>query len=176
MILKQEGTSVLDNFLDEMVQFIHEREQKVRCFVISFIEKACKKDSEVFKRAIATLNWAMIDQSSGVIVQKKFSEVPKSGIQMSLDEIGRDSFISWRQLQLEAQHSFNNLMDQIASTHITSLNLVTAISCICNIARQRPEKMPDVIGALEQLHLNLPPTLECSNIPALSPCTTSTLG
>ncbi|KAI3418914.1 hypothetical protein GPALN_008011 [Globodera pallida] len=235
MILKQEGTSVLDNFLDEMVQFIHEREQKVRCFVISFIEKACKKDSEVFKRAIATLNWAMIDQSSGVIVQKKvintcsilypvllrwasqmrstdveakncweafnilknrimqtvdsenegiktmafkflemliicqlpkneFSEVPKSGIQMSLDEIGRDSFISWRQLQLEAQHSFNNLMDQIASTHITSLNLVTAISCICNIARQRPEKMPDVIGALEQLHLNLPPTLGTSQV------------
>ncbi|KAL3096947.1 hypothetical protein niasHS_002663 [Heterodera schachtii] len=235
LILKQDGTSVLDNFLDEMVQFIHEREQKVRCFVISFIEKACKKDTEVFKRAIATLNWAMVDQSSGVIVQKKvintcsilypvllrwasqmrstdmeakncweafsilknrimqtvdsenegiktmafkflemliicqlpkneFSEVPKSGVQMSLDEIGRDSFISWRQLQLEAQHSFNNLMDQIASTHITSLNLVTAISCICNISRQRPEKMPDVIGALEQLHLNLPPTLGTSQV------------
>jgi hypothetical protein len=63
---------------------------------------------------------------------------------MSLDEIGRDSFISWRQLQQEAQHSFNNLIEQMASTHITSLNLVTAISCTCNIARLRPEKMPDV--------------------------------
>jgi hypothetical protein len=40
MIMNQEGTSVLDNFLDEMVQFIHERDQKVRCFTISFIEKA----------------------------------------------------------------------------------------------------------------------------------------
>ena len=40
MILKQETTSVLDNFLDEMVQFIHEREQKIRCFAINFIEKA----------------------------------------------------------------------------------------------------------------------------------------
>ena len=40
MILNQEGVSVLDNFLDEMVQFIHERDQKVRCFAISFIEKA----------------------------------------------------------------------------------------------------------------------------------------
>lgn len=235
MILKQEGISVLDNFLDEMVQFIHERDQKIRCFCISFIEKACKKDPEIFKRAIATLSWAMTDQSNGVIIQKKvintctqlypvllrwasqkrstdleatncweafsmlktrimetvdsenegiktmafkflemliicqsfkseFSEKPKTMNQMSLDEVGRDSFISWRQLQTEAQQSFNNLIEQMASTHITSLNLVTAISCTCNIARQRPERMPDVVGALEQLHLNLPPTLGTSQV------------
>jgi hypothetical protein len=62
-----------------------------------------------------------------------------------LDEIGRDSFISWRQLQSEAVKSFNSLIEQMSSTHITSLNLVTAISSTCNVARQRPEKMADVI-------------------------------
>nr|CAD2201950.1 unnamed protein product [Meloidogyne enterolobii] len=236
MILKQDNSSVLDNFLDEMVQFIHEREQKIRCFAINFIEKACKKDPEVFKRAIATLSWALTDQSGGVIIQKKaintctqlypvllrwasqkrstddeakncwetfsmlknkimqtvdsenegiktmafkflemliicqlpkteFSETPRtSNQQISLDEIGRDSFISWRQLQSEAIKSFNSLIEHMASTHITSLNLVTAISSTCNIARQRPEKMADVVSALEQLHLNLPPTLGTSQV------------
>ena len=62
-----------------------------------------------------------------------------------MDEIGRDSFISWRQLQSEAVKSFNSLIEQMSSTHITSLNLVTAISSTCNLARQRPEKMADVI-------------------------------
>nr|CAD2171597.1 unnamed protein product [Meloidogyne enterolobii] len=236
MILKQDNSSVLDNFLDEMVQFIHEKEQKIRCFAINFIEKACKKDPEVFKRAIATLSWALTDQSGGVIIQKKaintctqlypvllrwasqkrstddeakncwetfsmlknkimqtvdsenegiktmafkflemliicqlpkteFSETPRtSNQQISLDEIGRDSFISWRQLQSEAIKSFNSLIEHMASTHITSLNLVTAISSTCNIARQRPEKMADVVSALEQLHLNLPPTLGTSQV------------
>ncbi|KAL7071482.1 hypothetical protein ACQ4LE_009472 [Meloidogyne hapla] len=236
MILRQDNTSVLDNFLDEMVQFIHEKEQKIRCFAINFIEKACKKDPEVFKRAIATLSWALTDQSGGVIIQKKaintctqlypvllrwasqkrstddeakncwetfsmlknkimqtvdsenegiktmafkflemliicqlpkteFSEIPKtSNQQISLDEIGRDSFISWRQLQSEAIKSFNSLIEHMASTHITSLNLVTAISSTCNVARQRPEKMADVVSALEQLHLNLPPTLGTSQV------------
>nr|CAD2157656.1 unnamed protein product [Meloidogyne enterolobii] len=236
MILRQDNSSVLDNFLDEMVQFIHEKEQKIRCFAINFIEKACKKDPEVFKRAIATLSWALTDQSGGVIIQKKaintctqlypvllrwasqkrstddeakncwetfsmlknkimqtvdsenegiktmafkflemliicqlpkteFSETPRtSNQQISLDEIGRDSFISWRQLQSEAIKSFNSLIEHMASTHITSLNLVTAISSTCNIARQRPEKMADVVSALEQLHLNLPPTLGTSQV------------
>uniref|UniRef100_A0A1I8BMH1 DUF3453 domain-containing protein n=1 Tax=Meloidogyne hapla TaxID=6305 RepID=A0A1I8BMH1_MELHA len=230
MILRQDNTSVLDNFLDEMVQFIHEKEQKIRCFAINFIEKAC------FQRAIATLSWALTDQSGGVIIQKKaintctqlypvllrwasqrrstddeakncwetfsmlknkimqtvdsenegiktmafkflemliicqlpkteFSETPKtSNQQISLDEIGRDSFISWRQLQSEAIKSFNSLIEHMASTHITSLNLVTAISSTCNVARQRPEKMADVVSALEQLHLNLPPTLGTSQV------------
>uniref|UniRef100_A0A914MMW2 Symplekin n=1 Tax=Meloidogyne incognita TaxID=6306 RepID=A0A914MMW2_MELIC len=95
----------------------------------------------------------------------EFSETPRtSNQQISLDEIGRDSFISWRQLQSEAIKSFNSLIEHMASTHITSLNLVTAISSTCNIARQRPEKMADVVSALEQLHLNLPPTLGTSQV------------
>lgn len=40
LILSQESTSLLDNFLDEMLDLMNQKEQKIRCFVISFIEKA----------------------------------------------------------------------------------------------------------------------------------------
>jgi hypothetical protein len=64
----------------------------------------------------------------------------KNPYQMCLNDIGRDHrYISYRQMETEATHCFNNLMDQMASTHISSLNLVTVISCACNIARQRPD-------------------------------------
>lgn len=64
---------------------------------------------------------------------------------MSLDEISRDHpYISYRNLASEASHSFNNLLDQLASSHISSLNLVTVVSCVCNIAKQRPEHFPQV--------------------------------
>jgi hypothetical protein len=36
-----------------------------------YLRKFSKKDPEVFKKAIATLSWAMTDQSNGVIIQKK---------------------------------------------------------------------------------------------------------
>lgn len=64
---------------------------------------------------------------------------------MSLDEISRDHpYISYRNLASEASHSFNNLLEQMASSHISSLNLVTVVSCVCNIAKQRPEHFPQV--------------------------------
>jgi hypothetical protein len=47
----------------------------------------------------------------------------------------------------------------MTSSHISSLNLVTVISSICNVSRQRPEHFPQVLSALESLHVNLPPTL-----------------
>lgn len=40
MIFSQPGTSALDNFLTEMLQFTSDKEGKIRCFVISFVEKA----------------------------------------------------------------------------------------------------------------------------------------
>ena len=63
---------------------------------------------------------------------------------MNLNEVGRDSFISHRQLLNEANNCFDSLLEQMASAHIASLNLVTVISCCCNIARQRPEFFPQV--------------------------------
>ncbi|KAI1712308.1 symplekin [Ditylenchus destructor] len=232
MILNQEGTSLLDNFLDEMFQFMHQKEQKIRCFVVSFIEKACKKDPEVMKKATATLSWLMSESSantSAVTVQKKiinactqlyavilkwaaqrksdkeveecwnvFSmlkgrimekldsdnegiktmafkfletvilcQTPKTEFSEAtpLKKISRDhSFISYRMLASEAQHSFNCLLEQMSSSHISSLNLVTVIGCLCNVAKQRPEHLSQVISALESLHVNLPPTLGTSQV------------
>src|ERR1700679_2120641 len=72
--------------------------------------------------------------------KSEYSEVSKAPCQMSLEEISRDHpFISYRMLASEASINMNCLLEQLASTHISSLNLVTCISCICNIARQRPE-------------------------------------
>ncbi|VDK65196.1 unnamed protein product [Anisakis simplex] len=51
--------SLLDNFLDEMLEFVVENDAKMRCFVGSFIEKACKKDAEVMKKAVVSLSYMM---------------------------------------------------------------------------------------------------------------------
>ncbi|KAH7694410.1 symplekin [Aphelenchoides avenae] len=93
------------------------------------------------------------------------SEAPRTKFHISLDEISRDHrYISYRQLESESQHSFNCLLDQMASTHISSLNLITVISCLVSICRQRPERLLQVITALETLHVNLPPTLGISQV------------
>lgn len=40
LILNQENTSILDNFLDEMLDLMNQKNEKIRCFVLLFIEKA----------------------------------------------------------------------------------------------------------------------------------------
>ncbi len=40
MIFNQPGTSALDNFLTEVLQFITDKDAKICTFVISFIERA----------------------------------------------------------------------------------------------------------------------------------------
>jgi symplekin len=84
---------------------------------------------------------------------------------MSLDRVPRDHrFISFRKLDTEARMLFQTLLDQLTSTHISSLNLLTVLACISNIARQRPEFMDRVVEKLEALQANLPPTLGTSQV------------
>uniref|UniRef100_A0A914ZJU9 Symplekin n=2 Tax=Parascaris univalens TaxID=6257 RepID=A0A914ZJU9_PARUN len=226
--------SLLDNFLDEMLEFVAENDPKVRCFVASFIEKACKKDAEVTKKAVVSLSYMMeLGASGSVSVIKKVIGVCSQvypyvlkwaatsrsvevercweafsvlkgrimqqidsdnegirtqtikfleavvlaqtlrteesergrGDHMCLNEIGRDHrFISYRKMESEANLNFNSLLDQTSSAHISSLNLLTCLSCICHIAHQRPQFMHRVVGALESLHVNLPPTLATSQV------------
>lgn len=76
----------------------------------------------------------------------EYSEVVKNQFEMSLDEITRDhTYISYRNLASEATISIESLLNELASSHISSLNLLTVISCVCNIARQRPENFSQVI-------------------------------
>jgi symplekin len=84
---------------------------------------------------------------------------------MSLDQIPRDhKYISFRKLETESKQLIVTLLDSMSSAHISSLNLLTIISCLANIARQRPEELEKVLCALETLHVNLPPTLGTSQV------------
>lgn len=226
--------SLLDNFLDEMLEFVVENDAKIRCFVASFIEKACRKDAELMKKAVVSLSYLIeAGGSTAVKVVKKVIQVccqlypfilkwasssrsyeaercweafsvlkgrimrhldsDNEGIRtqtikfleavvlaqtvrteesekgrgdnMCLNEIARDHrFISYRKMESEAALNFNSLLDQMSSAHISSLNLLTCLSCVCSIAQQRPQFMQRVIGAVESLHVNLPPTLATSQV------------
>ncbi|VDO26705.1 unnamed protein product [Onchocerca flexuosa] len=234
LLHRDKSSSLLDNFLDEMLEFVVENDSKMRCFVASFIEKACKKDCEVMKKAVVSLSyliqvagvgtvavikkvitvcsqlypfvlkwaagsrnaevercWEAFSVLKGRIMQHidsdnegirtqtirfleavilaqtlRTEESEKGrGDNMCLNEIGRDHrFISYRKMESEATLNFNSLLDHISSAHISSLNLLTCLTCICNIAQQRPQFMQRVVGALEALHVNLPPTLATSQV------------
>ncbi|VDK78043.1 unnamed protein product [Litomosoides sigmodontis] len=234
LLHRDKSSSLLDNFLDEMLEFVVENDSKMRCFVASFIEKACKKDCEVMKKAVVSLSYLIQAAGIGtVVVIKKVITVCSQlypfilkwaagsrsvetarcweafsvlkgrimqhidsdnegirtqtirfleavilaqtlrteesekgrGDNMCLNEIGRDHrFISYRKMESEATLNFNSLLDHISSAHISSLNLLTCLTCICNIAQQRPQFMQRVVGALEALHVNLPPTLATSQV------------
>ncbi|EFO27641.2 symplekin [Loa loa] len=234
LLHRDKSSSLLDNFLDEMLEFVVENDSKMRCFVASFIEKACKKDCEVMKKAVVSLSyliqaagvgtvsvikkvitvcsqlyplilkwaagsrsvevarcWEAFSVLKGRIMQHidsdnegirtqtirfleavilaqtlRTEESEKGrGDNMCLNEIGRDHrFISYRKMESEATLNFNSLLDHTSSAHISSLNLLTCLTCICNIAQQRPQFMQRVVGALEALHVNLPPTLATSQV------------
>ncbi|VDN17924.1 unnamed protein product [Gongylonema pulchrum] len=221
LLSRDKSGSLLDNFLDEMLEFVCENEPRMRCFV------ATKKDCDVMKKAVLPLSfmlqsggggygfisvvkkvigvcsqlypyilkWAAGSRSAEVarcweafsvlkgrvmqyidsdnegirtqvirfleaVILAQTPRIPESikgrGDHMCLNEIGRDHrFISYRKMENEALLSFNSMLDHISSAHITSLNLLTCLTCICNIAQQR---------ALEALHVNLPPTLATNQV------------
>lgn len=50
------------------------------------------------------------------------------------------------------------------SPHISSVNLMACMGSLCTTAKLRPEFMERVVGALENLNSNLPPTLSHSQV------------
>ncbi|KHJ88998.1 hypothetical protein OESDEN_11193 [Oesophagostomum dentatum] len=65
---------LLDNFLDEMLEFTSSEDFHLRCFSAGFIEKACKKDADVLKKAITHLSYLLMSDSQtrgGVMVMKR---------------------------------------------------------------------------------------------------------
>ncbi|XP_067136440.1 symplekin [Centruroides vittatus] len=61
--------NLLDNFLDEMLAFQHDKSSDVRKFIVGFIEEACKKDPETLPKVVANLNMMLADEA--VAVQKR---------------------------------------------------------------------------------------------------------
>ena len=57
---------MLDNWLDEVIQFQTDRSQDVRKWVVGFIEEACKKDPELLTRVIPNIRIMLGDESIAV--------------------------------------------------------------------------------------------------------------
>ncbi|GAB6020191.1 hypothetical protein CHUAL_014111 [Chamberlinius hualienensis] len=58
---------LLDNFLDEMLAFQHDKSIDVRVFVVSFIEEACKKDQDIFPQVIENFSMMLEDENVSVV-------------------------------------------------------------------------------------------------------------
>ncbi|XP_046847491.1 symplekin-like [Xenia sp. Carnegie-2017] len=61
--------ALLDNFLDEILIFQHDKTTEVRKYVLQFIEEACKKDVEILTKVIHTI--VLLINDPNVIVIKK---------------------------------------------------------------------------------------------------------
>uniref|UniRef100_A0AC34GVT9 Symplekin n=1 Tax=Panagrolaimus sp. ES5 TaxID=591445 RepID=A0AC34GVT9_9BILA len=256
--------TVLDSFIDNFLSFFNSEENsiKIRIFTIKFIEKACRFDPSIVKKAAAQLHHSLSNMSDSSEIHKKIiivvtqlypfilqwvasrksdieaesawesfsvlkgrimqmvdsknegirvltmrfletlvicqttksemsdlsklsyqiirvltmrfletlvicqttksemSDLSKLSYQMSLNQVGRDHrFISYRQLETEAAHSFKSLMDHLSSSRTTLLHLISTVTAVARIARARPEFMSQMVEAFESLLYNLPPTL-----------------
>ncbi|KAI6213950.1 hypothetical protein M3Y94_00211900 [Aphelenchoides besseyi] len=240
LIFETDEAAMLDNFLDEMLEFMNDEDEEIRAFTMMFVTSAVEQDPEIVNKVVNTFNWILQhDSKQSVFIKKcvviactqvystvlawanqrrndtkagqcwkafavlknsvmslfdskneglrimcikfmetviicqttrnEFSQVTKGARQsISLTEIHRDHrVLSYQQLEREAQHSFSSLIDQLASSNIASQTLLTILQVICNIARQRPVYMIQVLSALESLHINLPPTLATNQVKSL---------
>ncbi|XP_022085906.1 symplekin-like [Acanthaster planci] len=70
-LIVHKDPTLLDNFLDEVLQFQHDKSADVRKFVVGFIEEACKKDNDMLCSVIPHLNMMLSDSAQHVAVIKK---------------------------------------------------------------------------------------------------------
>jgi hypothetical protein len=87
-------------------------------------------------------------------IRTEFSETIGYEDLVNLSMISRDHrFLSYRKLDNEAIQSFNMLLDHLSSSTITSQTLLSALLALCNVARQRPNYMLQVIVTIKKLEL-----------------------
>ncbi|CAH0557110.1 unnamed protein product [Brassicogethes aeneus] len=72
-----------------------------------------------------------------------------------------------RKLEEEASNLFEVLVKFHGSPHISSANLLACIGVLRNLAKVRAEFMGRVVGAIESLYNNLPPTLSTTQVNAV---------
>jgi hypothetical protein len=114
-------------------------------------------------------------------IHQTMFQLSQCNISISLDVVPRDHrFLAYRTLEVDASKLLNNLLEMMASPHITACkflmvsicsisfqfaaNLMTCMQSLTTIARARPMYMRDIISSLEALHVNLPPTLSKSQV------------
>ncbi|XP_046571189.1 symplekin-like [Haliotis rubra] len=84
---------------------------------------------------------------------------------VSLDMIpdGRH-YLKQKKLEDQGLKTFEMMLHFLGSPHISSINLMTVMGALTNVARQRPLFFDQVVQAFEALHVNLPPTLAKSQV------------
>ncbi|XP_005107741.1 symplekin [Aplysia californica] len=94
------------------------------------------------------------------------SEIPKKNEgDISLDQVSQTNGIAIPQkLEEDGRKAFNSLLQFQSSPHISSINLMTVMNALSNIAKQRPDFFDQVVQSYEALHVNLPPTLAKSQV------------
>lgn len=99
----------------------------------------------------------------------KDSFVPSPNeLDFSIDQLEDDttnkSILDAAELVEEGRAHMQKLLDYTLSTHITGVNLITSISVLSNIARQRPDYIEVVLDAYAKIIENMPPTLGKSQV------------
>ncbi|XP_041352693.1 symplekin-like [Gigantopelta aegis] len=107
-------------------------------------------------------------ESLALVLTKKSSdsEIPKKqDNDFSLDLVadGRH-YLKLKKLEDQGCKTFETLIRFQASPHISSINLMTVMGALTNIAKQRPIFFDQVVQGFEALHVNLPPTLSKSQV------------
>lgn len=86
-------------------------------------------------------------------LRSKESLVPSiNNDDFSLDQLGSDNtLLDKSSLFEEGRQCMRKLLDYILSTHISSVNLISSICVLSNIAKQRPEYMSIVLETCQKI-------------------------
>ncbi|XP_008544685.1 symplekin [Microplitis demolitor] len=92
-------------------------------------------------------------------------DMPKKPGDFSLEDVPLTLKIARRRkLEEEANHVMDLLIKFHGSPHVSSVNLMTCMGSLAQIAKMRPQFMTKVIEALQRLQGDLPPTLSDSQL------------
>ncbi|GFO34652.1 symplekin [Plakobranchus ocellatus] len=94
------------------------------------------------------------------------SEIPKKNEEdFSIEQLPESNgIVDVSALEEEGRKAFSTMLQFQSSPHISSINLMTVMNSLANIAKQRPEFFDQVVQSFEALHVNLPPTLAKSQV------------
>jgi hypothetical protein len=71
---------------------------------------------------------------------------------VSIEQISEDHpVLNREELHEEGRQCLRKLLEYTLSTHISSVNLITSINVLCNIAKQRPEYMEIVLDSYKKI-------------------------
>lgn len=106
----------------------------------------------------------------GVVILQSFSDSDslKRDNDFSLDNVPMQSdYVDQNKLEEEGKNIFEILIKFHGAQHISSVNLHACTGTLCAIAKLRPSFMKQVVDALKNLNVRLPPTLTSSQVSSI---------